>query len=203
MKINEVEVILFDLGNVVIEIDFSRVIAEWQKSSGKKDINVNKDSILGSANEKYERGEISTAQFIESLKKELDLDITDEEVLKGWNKIFVGENLGIRDNIGRLVSKYPLYIFSNTSISHTEFWRNEYSEILKNFKKIFTSFELGMRKPEKESFLEVCSQIDVLPEKILFFDDTEENIVAASELGMNAVKVDSIQDINKTIDILC
>ena len=45
--------------------------------------------------------------------------------------------------------------------------------------------------------------MDVLPEKILFFDDTEENIVAASELGMNAVKVDSIQDINKTIDILC
>ena len=203
MKIKQVEVILFDLGNVVIEIDFSKVIAEWQKSSGKKNINVSKDSILGSANEKYERGEISTAQFIESLKKELDLDITYEEVLKGWNKIFVGEYSGIRDNIARLVSKYPLYIFSNTSISHAEFWRKEYSEILKNFKKIFTSFELGMRKPEKESFLEVCSQIDVLPEKILFFDDTEENIVAANELGMNAVKVGSIQDINKTIDFLC
>ena len=135
MKIKQVEVILFDLGNVVIEIDFSKVIAEWQKSSGKKNINVSKDSILGSANEKYERGEISTAQFIESLKKELDLDITYEEVLKGWNKIFVGEYSGIRDNIARLVSKYPLYIFSNTSISHAEFWRKEYSEILKNFKR--------------------------------------------------------------------
>jgi len=154
-------------------------------------------------NEKYERGEISTAQFVESLKKELDLDITDEEVLEGWNKIFVGENLGIRDNIDRLVSKYPLYIFSNTSVSHAEFWRNEYSELLKHFQKIFTSFELGMRKPEKESFLEVCSQIDVLPEKILFFDDTEENIVAANDLGMHAVKVDSIQDISETIEKLC
>ena len=60
-----------------------------------------------------------------------------------------------------------------------------------------------MRKPEKESFLEVCSQIDVLPEKILFFDDTEENIIAANDLGMHAVKVDSIQDINETIDKLC
>ena len=35
MKLNEIEVILFDLGNVVIEIDFSRVISEWQKFSGK------------------------------------------------------------------------------------------------------------------------------------------------------------------------
>ena len=48
----------------------------------------------------------------------------------------------------------------------------------------------------------MCSQIDLPPEKILFFDDTEENIVVANDLGMNAVKVDSIQDINKTIEKL-
>ena len=105
-----------------------------------------------------------------------------------------------RVHLGR---RKNLYIFSNTSISHAEFWRNEYSELLKHFQKIFLSFELGTRKPEKESFLEVCSQIDVLPEKILFFDDTEENIVAANDLGMNAVKVDSMQDINETIEKLC
>ena len=63
--------ILFDLGNVVIEIDFSRVISEWQKFSGKNNIEVTKDSILGRTNEKYERDEISTAQFIESLKKRM------------------------------------------------------------------------------------------------------------------------------------
>mgnify|MGYP005739034417 FL=1 len=52
MKLNEIEVILFDLGNVVIEIDFSRVISEWQKFSGKNNIDVTKDSILGRTNEK-------------------------------------------------------------------------------------------------------------------------------------------------------
>ena len=52
MKLNEIEVILFDLGNVVIEIDFSKVISEWQKFSGKNNIDVTKDSILGRANEK-------------------------------------------------------------------------------------------------------------------------------------------------------
>ena len=59
-----------------------------------------------------------------------------------------------------------------------------------------------MRKPEKESFLEVCTKIGVIPEEILFFDDTEENIIAANELGMKAVKVNGIQDINNTIDRL-
>ena len=46
MKLNEIEVILFDLGNVLIEIDFSRVISEWQRFSGKNKIDVTKDSIL-------------------------------------------------------------------------------------------------------------------------------------------------------------
>ena len=63
MKLNEIEVILFDLGNVVIEIDFSRVISEWQKFSGKNNIDVTKDSILGRANEKYERGEITPLSY--------------------------------------------------------------------------------------------------------------------------------------------
>ena len=53
MQLNEIEVILFDLGNVVIEIDFSRVISEWQRFSGKNKIDVTKDSILGRTNEKY------------------------------------------------------------------------------------------------------------------------------------------------------
>ena len=56
MKLNEIEVILFDLGNVVIEIDFSRVISEWQKFSGKNNIDVTKDSILGLTNENMKEG---------------------------------------------------------------------------------------------------------------------------------------------------
>ena len=57
-----------------------------------------------------------------------------------------------------------------------------------------------MRKPEKESFLEVCTDIGVTPENILFFDDTMENVVAAQEMGMSSVKVNSINDISNHLD---
>ncbi|HJL78533.1 MAG TPA: HAD family phosphatase, partial [Candidatus Marinimicrobia bacterium] len=117
MSTSEIKAILFDLGNVLIKIDFSRVISEWVRFSGKDDIQISSDSILGSENEKYERGEISTQQFVSSLKRELKLNISDEKFLQGWNNVFVGETPGIRNVIDRVFSKYPLFVFSNTSIS--------------------------------------------------------------------------------------
>ena len=200
MSTSEIKVILFDLGNVLIKIDFSKVISEWVRFSGKDDFQISSDSILGSENEKYERGEISTQQFVSSLKRELKLNISDEKFLQGWNNIFVGETPGIRNVIDRVFSKYPLFVFSNTYISHYNVWRSQYSDLLKYFDKIFTSYELGMRKPEKESILEVSSDIGVSPENILFFDDTMENVVAAQELGMSSVQVNSINDISNHLD---
>ena len=200
MSTSEIKAILFDLGNVLIKIDFSRVISEWVRFSGKDDIQISSDSILGSENEKYERGEISTQQFVSSLKRELKLNISDEKFLQGWNNVFVGETPGIRNVIDRVFSKYPLFVFSNTSISYSNVWSSQYSELLKYFDKIFTSYELGMRKPEKESFFKVCSDIGVTPENILFFDDTMENVVAAQEMGMSSVQVNSINDISNHLD---
>ena len=200
MNTSKIKVILFDLGNVLIKIDFSKVISEWVRFSGKDDIQISSDSILCSENGKYERGEISTQQFVSSLKRELKLNISDEKFLQGWNNIFVGETPGIRNVIDRVFSKYPLFVFSNTYISHSKVWRSQYSDLLKYFDKIFTSYELGMRKPEKESFLEVCSDIGVTPENILFFDDTMENVVVAQEMGMSSVQVNSIDDINNHLD---
>ncbi len=54
MNLNEIEVFLFDLGNFVIDIDFSRVISEWQDFLKNK-IEVTKDSILGRTNENMKR----------------------------------------------------------------------------------------------------------------------------------------------------
>ena len=87
MKLNEIEVILFDLGNVVIEIDFSRVISEWQKFSGKNNIDVTKDSILGRTNEKYERGE----NLLEMFQK---------------FRVFISPKFGMKDRgIGKYVQR--------------------------------------------------------------------------------------------------
>ena len=45
----------------------------------------------------------------------------------------------------------------------------------------------------------MAQAIDVAPENILFFDDTSENVRGALAVGMQAVHVQSISDIERAI----
>ena len=50
----------------------------------------------------------------------------------------------------------------------------------------FASCSVGHRKPTPEYFAEVARRLSTLPERIVFFDDVEENVAAAREAGWAA-----------------
>ena len=62
------------------------------------------------------------------------------------------------------------------------------------FKRVFSSWELGLRKPEQRAFAAVVDQIGVPAHSILFFDDTLENIEQAKRAGLQTVHVGSAAD---------
>ena len=66
-------------------------------------------------------------------------------------------------------------------------------------RKVFVSHELGKRKPTPEAFHAVAQAIYVPPERILFFDDTLDNVNGALAVGMQAVHVQSIADIERAV----
>lgn len=63
------------------------------------------------------------------------------------------------------------------------------------FDRIFMSFEMGMRKPDKIAFDVVTDAIGLSHGEILFFDDTDENVEGARLAGLQAVKVSDPIDI--------
>jgi putative hydrolase of the HAD superfamily len=54
---------------------------------------------------------------------------------------------------------------------------------------------MGLRKPEADAFVAVAKGIGAPLERILFFDDTQENVIGAQAAGMGAVLVRSPQDV--------
>ena len=54
--------------------------------------------------------------------------------------------------------------------------------------KVYLSFELGMRKPDKEIYQYVQNNLKIPPEKILFIDDLEINTEVAKSCGWQALK---------------
>ena len=61
---------------------------------------------------------------------------------------------------------------------------------------------MGLRKPEPPAFEAIASEIGVPLERILFFDDTRVNVEGALAIGMQAVLVRSIADVEQAVAAL-
>ena len=192
---NPVHALLFDLGGVIVEIDFNRAFAIWGAHSGVPAATIKSRFSFDSCYESHERGQIAANVYFNSLRASLGIRISDEQFREGWNTIFVGEIPGVAALLRQAKALVPLYVFSNSNPTHHAYWAREYADTLGNFQEIFVSCRLGRRKPEAEAFAAVSSEIGVPLENILFFDDTDENVRSAWSLGMQAVHVKSIADI--------
>ena len=75
-------------------------------------------------------------------------------------------------------------------------------EVLGHFRQIFLSSTIGLRKPDAEAYDHVVQAIGVPAERIVFFDDLDENIEGARQRGLKAVLVTSTDDVARALDAL-
>ena len=194
------DALLFDLGGVIIDIDFRLVFDVWSAYSGVPSATLGARFTQDAHYERHERGEISAAEYFESLRSSLGIRLTDEEFERGWNAIFAGEISGIPQVLHRAKRHFPLYVFSNSNVVHRACWMREYASTLGVFRKVFVSCDLGKRKPEPEAFMAVAQEMGTPLPKILFFDDLEANVAAARKLGMQALHVKSAADVERALE---
>ena len=186
-----VDALLFDLGGVVLEIDFGRVFAAWASFSGASAESIAARFRFDGRYEAHERGEIEVLEYFDSLRGSLGINLSDEQFAAGWNDIFVGEVPGVRSLLRQAAGAVPLYALSNTNQAHARYWRREYREVMRPFRELFLSSELRLRKPAPAVFHDVVRRIDVSPERIAFFDDLAENVEGARAAGLKAFHVSS------------
>lgn len=195
IPLNSVGALLFDLGGVVIEIDFERVFSHWALYSNQNLETIKSRFAFDTYYERHERGEIEASEYFASLRRSLGINITDEEFITGWNSIYVGEIPGVATLLSDVREKLPIYAFTNSNSTHQLVWSKKYRHVLNLFRDVFVSSEIGKRKPEPAAFKTISRGIGVKLEHILFFDDSLENIAAAKKIGMQAVHVTSPEDI--------
>ena len=197
-----VEALLFDLGGVVIEIDFDRVLWRWETISALSFAELKSTFHFDTAYQRHERGEIDGADYFAYLRNLLKLDGSDDEIVAGWNAVFVTEIPTVLAAISKARKQFPCYAFTNTNPTHLAAWQADYPAIFRSFDKIFISFDLGLRKPERLAFDAIVADIGVAHANILFFDDTRENIAGAEAAGLQTVYVQSPDDIHYALENL-
>lgn len=199
----KVRALLFDLGGVVFEFDFVHALACWAPMSALSRAELHKAFAHDEDYERHERGELSSAQYFDTLRRKLQLgEATDAQIEAGWNAIFRDEIGTTLDLIEAARKRWPCYAFSNTNRSHHAHWRAAYPRIEPAFDKVFASSDIGMRKPERESFEHVCREIGLPAQAVLFFDDLQVNVAGARAAGLQAVQVRSPDDVRNALEEL-
>ena len=199
MRFEEVDALLFDLGNVVIRIDFERVFARWAEHAGCDAALLREKFSHDEPGQRHERGEIEAEAYFASLRETLGVVLDDAAFLEGWGAIYVGEMPGIRELLERIAPKIPTYAFTNTNRAHAAVYTVQFAPVLAHFRKVFTSHEMGLRKPEAAAFAHIVQEIGVPAERILFFDDTLGNVEGARACGLQAVHVTSDETVSATL----
>ena len=181
---------IFDLGNVIVDIDFNRVFGAWSDFARVPLATLKHNFVMGEAFHQHERGEISDEDFARALCHEMALPLSYEQFAHGWQAIFVGLRpevikimRGLREQGHRVV------VLSNTNRLHTTFWPDEYPEIRAAADHIYLSQEMGMRKPEARIWQQVLAREGFPASETVFFDDNAENIDAAQRLGITSILV--------------
>jgi glucose-1-phosphatase len=196
------DALLFDLGRVVINLDFNRSLACWAGHAGRPLADLSGRFGPDETFRRHETGEASDAEFFAALRKTLGVELSDAQFLEGWNAIFAGEMPGMNALLARASDKLPLYAFSNTNRPHIEHFYKAFADILGHFREIFLSSTIGLRKPDAAAYDHVVKAIGVPAERIVFFDDLAENIEGARMRGLTAVHVTSSDDVARALTAL-
>ena len=197
-----IKALLFDLGGVVIEINFQRVFNSWSKYSHLNPNQIRQLFYFDKPYQQHELGKIESNNYYEHVRSTLNLDASNSEIELGWNKIFTGEIKPVVKRIGDIKNKINCYAFTNTNEAHQNTWEKAYPNISLLFNKVFSSWKLGYRKPDPTAFEAVLNLMNLNAKEVLFFDDTEENVTTARSLGIQATLVKHALHVTSILDQL-
>ncbi|CRY83601.1 glucose-1-phosphatase [Yersinia intermedia] len=181
---------IFDLGNVIVDIDFKRVLGVWSKLSSVPLATLSERFTMGEVFQQHERGEVSDEEFAHQLSDEMGLSLSFEQFAEGWQAVFVA----LRPEVITIMQKlreegHRVVVLSNTNRLHCNHWPQYYPEVAAAADHMYLSQDLGMRKPEARIYQHVLNAENIPADQAVFFDDVEANIVAARIVGITAIHV--------------
>ncbi len=169
-KLQNVDALLFDLGGVVLNIDWNRVFLAWSANSRLSSAEIADRFQMDEAYRKHECGLISWQEYFTYLSNLIEYYGDRASFEQGWNSIFVGlidETICMLSQLG---STLPLYLLTNTNTTHEHRWQADYSSVISLFSNTFVSSTMGFRKPDRRAFEHSLDTMNVDPNKVLFFD---------------------------------
>ena len=121
MDFSAIKNIIFDLGGVILNINFDYTFEAFGKLSGHDLPTMRQKFASLQVFEKYEAGEFDNAYMRDFLRKELNINVSDEEIDRAWNAMLLDFPPERIELVKKLSSKYRLFLLSNTNPIHIDY----------------------------------------------------------------------------------
>jgi putative hydrolase of the HAD superfamily len=188
---DDIQLILFDLGGVLVKPSGVATMLEWTGKSVAElwDLWLKSESVRA-----FESGLIDSEAFSNDVIKEFSIDVPPGffmEAFSGWaNTLYPGT----KELLARLSKNYKIASLSNTNEVH---WKilTEDLKLDDCFDYNFPSHITGLLKPDEDPFVNVSETLGVNYNNILFFDDNLPNINTAEKLGLKTYQTIGISGV--------
>jgi FMN phosphatase YigB (HAD superfamily) len=184
--------IIFDLGGVLLNLDYSRTEQAFRDLGIK-----NFDEMFSQLKQTplfddLEVGRIGRAEFVHGVRAAAGIEVSDEEILKAWNAMLMDFPLHRLQLLQQLRLHYDLFLLSNTNEVHEEAFNLILNQahgisIAMLFDKVYLSHRIAMRKPDAVVFQHILDENGLQAQHTLFIDDSPQHIEAAKTLGIQTV----------------
>ncbi len=191
----DVDFVIFDLGNVLIDIDYSQAM-DLMKSALPSTLHDRVDHCYTADFHKaYEKGQISSAEFRQEFRDYFQTNWSDVEVDYYWNSLLGTIPAYRLELVRKIKTQYQVGILSNTNEIHIEavYAQLQAEHNLENFDPLFDwvfySHEMGLAKPNQDIYQQLLLELGTTANRVLFFDDLKANVDGAASLGIQAIQV--------------
>jgi len=197
MDIRSYKNIIFDLGGVILNIDPQKTVDAFAhqvyKNHNAEISHLYQKIVEGTLLIEYEKGNIDDHDFRASLCQKLDIELSTEQFDAAFNAMLLNYTKERIDLILSLSKTHNVYLLSNTCHIHYEFYNNLIRKefglngLTDLFKKMFLSFEMGLRKPDVNIYRTLLEEAGIDAADSVFIDDSEPNVRGAQMAGITGI----------------
>ena len=181
--------IIFDLGAVILNINYQNTIDEFTKLGVNNAATFYSKKVQTNLFNQIETGMISSNEFLKALQKETK-NANINQVEKAWNAMLLDLPEERIQLIEKLKNNHSIYLLSNTNAIHIDaikkqLGKRKWLAFCKLFDKMYLSHELGLRKPDVKIFEYILKEQKLKAEEVFFIDDSPQHIARAKKIGIH------------------
>jgi len=183
---NPENIVVFDLGKVLVDFDYSIAARKIAARSAMSLDDVNRYIGTSDITVKYELGEVTRREFYDQAQRTIGFGGSFEEFGEFFADIFTEIPAMIALQAELRQRGIPTYIFSNTNDLAVEHIRRNFP-FFKNFDGYIYSYEIGAMKPDAKIYEALEKLAGRRGKEIVYLDDRPENIAGGVARGWQAI----------------